>query len=119
MQDFKARNFCILDQCTKTLVEIFNRISSFYILIIVNDLPLADLGAGATGRKAKQVLSTELSREMTENVVRVKSLFLNGSALGVHTLYRFVFLSTKFALPFKRLNSSQSIFSVHPLFLVL
>ena len=46
-------------------------------------------------------LTGTVSIEMTKNVVRVKSLFMKGSALGVHTMCTFLFfLSTKIALPF-------------------
>ena len=36
-------------------------------------------------------LTGAVSIEMTKNVVRVKSLFMKGSALGVHTLCTFLF----------------------------
>ena len=36
-------------------------------------------------------LTGAVSIEMTKNVVRVKSLFMKGSTLGVHTLCTFLF----------------------------
>ena len=36
-------------------------------------------------------LTGAVSIEMTKNVVRVKSLFMKGSAFGVHTLCTFLF----------------------------